>query len=121
MNTCVDQNSLDYAAIHERMKTAVYMVLSMRRSIDARTKLLVTISDGRSDDQDGYRGSHRIEDAHQALIEARHEGVHAYCTTIDDEAMDYLPHMYGPSGFAVVRDIHNLPYKASDIYRRITR
>ncbi|MEJ2344780.1 MAG: hypothetical protein P8076_03055 [Gammaproteobacteria bacterium] len=91
------------------------------QDIDARTKLLITLSDGRPDDQDGYRGDYGIEDTRQALLEARYQNVHPYCITIDDQAMDYLPHMYGPANFTVVSAVHKLPYKVSDIYRRITR
>jgi nitric oxide reductase NorD protein len=91
------------------------------QDVDARTKLLITLSDGRPDDQDGYRGDYGIEDTRQALLEARYQDVHPYCITIDDQAMDYLPHMYGPANFTVVSAVHKLPYKVSDIYRRITR
>jgi len=55
---------------------------------EARTKLLFTLSDGRPDDEDGYRGSYGIEDTRRALMEARYRGVHPYCITIDDDAMD---------------------------------
>ena len=54
-------------------------------------------------------------------MEARYQGVHPYCITIDDEAMDYLPHMYGPASFTVISELEKLPYRVSDIYRRITR
>jgi len=91
------------------------------QEVEARTKLLVTLSDGRPDDQDGYRGEYGIEDTRQALMEARYQGVHPYCITIDDEAMDYLPHMYGAAGFTVISELEKLPYRVSDIYRRITR
>jgi nitric oxide reductase NorD protein len=91
------------------------------QDVEARTKLLVTLSDGRPDDQDGYRGEYGIEDTRQALMEARYQGVHPYCITIDDEAMDYLPHMYGPASFTVISELEKLPYRVSDIYRRITR
>ena len=94
--------------------------VSLFQEVEARTKLLITLSDGRPDDQDGYRGVYGIEDTRQALLEARFEGIHPYCITIDDEAMDYLPHMYGHVSFTVVSDVYKLPFKVSDIYRRIT-
>lgn len=89
-------------------------------AIEARTRLLITLSDGRPDDQDGYRGEYGIEDTRQALFEARCRGIHPFCITIDDEAMDYLPHMYGPVGFALVDHVEKLPLKVSEIYRKIT-
>ena len=105
---------------YTRMGVFIRHMTHLFQDIDARTKLLITLSDGRPDDQDGYRGLYGIEDTRQALIEARFQGIHPYCITIDDEAMEYLPHMYGPVSFTVISEVHKLPYKVSDIYRRIT-
>ncbi|MEA3412216.1 MAG: hypothetical protein U9R74_11855 [Pseudomonadota bacterium] len=55
-----------------------------------------------------------------ALLEARSAGVHPYCVTIDTEALDYLPHLFGPSGFSIVDRIDRLPARVSEIYRRLT-
>ena len=88
--------------------------------IEARTKLLITLSDGKPDDYDGYRGEYGIEDTRQALIEARNTGVHPFCITIDSEARDYLPHMYGAVNYTVIDEVRKLPLKVSDIYRRLT-
>ena len=63
--------------------------------IEARARLLIMLSDGKPDDYDGYRGDYGIEDTRRALIEAKNSGVHPFCITIDSEARDYLPHMYG--------------------------
>ena len=53
-------------------------------------------------------------------MEARFLGIHTYCITIDDKAMDYLPYMYGKTNFAVINQVDKLPVKVSDIYRKIT-
>ncbi|MGE5154617.1 MAG: nitric oxide reductase activation protein NorD [Bdellovibrio bacteriovorus] len=88
---------------------------------EARTKLLITLSDGKPDDYDHqYRGEYGIEDTRQALFEARREGVHPFCITIDEQGADYLPHMYGPANFTVIADVTRLPLKVSDIYRKLT-
>ena len=88
--------------------------------VEASTKLLITISDGKPDDYDNYRGEYGIEDTRRALIEARYNGIHPYCITIDETAKDYLPHMYGPASFTVIDDVMKLPLKVTDIYRRLT-
>ena len=88
--------------------------------VEARTKLLVTLSDGKPDDYDTYRGAYGIEDTRQALIEAKRDGIHAFCITIDTEARDYLPHMYGAVNYTVIDEVRKLPLKVSDIYRRLT-
>ncbi len=105
---------------YTRMGVMVRHLTQLLSDTEARTRLLITLSDGKPDDQDGYRGAYGIEDTRQALNEARHLGIHPYCITIDEKAMDYLPHMYGASNFAVVSQIGKLPTKVSDIYRRIT-
>ena len=88
--------------------------------VEACTRVLLFLSDGRPDDEDGYRGDYGIEDTRQAVLEARSLGVHPFCITIDDQAQDYLPHIFGPSGYTLVDNVAKLPYRVSDIYRRIT-
>ncbi len=105
---------------YTRMGVMIRHLTKLLKDTEARTRLLITLSDGKPDDQDGYRGTYGIEDTRQALNEARHLGIHPYCITIDKEGMGYLPHMYGASNFAVVSHIEKLPTKVSDIYRRIT-
>jgi nitric oxide reductase NorD protein len=46
--------------------------------------------------------------------------VHSFCITIDKEAQDYLPHMYGVANYAVIDEVKKLPLKVADIYRRLT-
>ncbi|MBI3186831.1 MAG: nitric oxide reductase activation protein, partial [Gammaproteobacteria bacterium] len=88
--------------------------------VEARTKLLITLSDGKPEDYDGYRGEYGIEDTRMALMEARREGVHPFCITIDREARDYLQHMYGAANYVVIDEVDKLPLKVADIYRHIT-
>ena len=105
---------------YTRMGVAIRHLAKKLQQVEAKTKLLITLSDGRPDDQDGYRGPYGIEDTRRALIEAKFLGIHPFCITIDKEALDYLQHMYGAVNFAVVDHVDKLPYKVSDIYRRIT-
>ena len=46
-------------------------------------------------------------------------GAHVFCITIDTEAKEYLPHMYGAANF-VVDQVAKLSQKLSDIYRKLT-
>jgi nitric oxide reductase NorD protein len=88
--------------------------------VEAKTRLLITLSDGKPDDYDGYRGEYGIEDTRQALLEAKRQGIHPFCITIDKEGLDYLPHMYGVVNYTVIDEVRKLPLKVSDIYRRLT-
>lgn len=106
---------------YTRMGFAIRHLTKLLKALEARTKVLVTLSDGRPDDYfDVYRGAYGVEDTRMALIEARRAGIHPFCITIDREARDYLPHMYGAARFIILDDVGMLPFKVADIYRRIT-
>ncbi len=105
---------------YTRMGVAIRHLCGILNGVEARTKLLVTLSDGKPDDYDGYRGEYGIEDTRQALLEAKRDGIHAFCITIDTDARDYLPHMYGAVNYAQIDDVRKLPLKISDIYRHLT-
>jgi nitric oxide reductase NorD protein len=105
---------------YTRMGVTIRHLCHLLSEVEARTKLLITLSDGKPDDYDTYRGAYGIEDTRQALIEAKRDGIHAFCITIDTEARDYLPHMYGAVNYTVIDEVRKLPLKVSDIYRRLT-
>ncbi|HUJ85445.1 MAG TPA: hypothetical protein VLX30_01175 [Burkholderiales bacterium] len=109
--------ALDYT----RMGAAIRHLSGILAREPARTRLLLTLSDGKPDDfSDGYRGEYGIEDTRRALIEARRAGIHPFCITIDREASDYLPHMYGAASYTVVADVARLPTRLAELYRRLT-
>ncbi len=105
---------------YTRMGVTIRHLTRLLDEVEARTKLLITLSDGKPDDYDTYRGAYGIEDTRMALIEAKRSGIHPFCITIDSEAKDYLPHMYGAVNYAVIDEVRKLPLKVSDIYRRLT-
>lgn len=105
---------------YTRMGVVIRHLSEKLKRIDAKTRVLITISDGKPDDYDGYRGEYGIEDTRQALLEAKHAGIHPFCVTIDSHAHGYLPHMYGHVNYTVVSDVRKLPLKVSDIYRKLT-
>jgi len=86
---------------------------------EARTRLLVLISDGRPLD-DGYKDEYSLEDTKVALREARQRGVHPFCITIDREADGYVRRMYGDVQFAVIDHLEALPKRLPKIYQRLT-
>ena len=106
---------------YTRMGFAIRHLSSILKAVDTRIKLLITISDGKPEDYDGYyRGEYGIEDTRKALYESRRDGIHPFCITIDSEGKDYLPHMYGSASYAVIDDVASLPLKISNIYRKLT-
>jgi nitric oxide reductase NorD protein len=106
---------------YTRMGAAIRHLSKLLNEIEARTKLLITLSDGKPDDYfDIYRGQYGIEDTRQALFEARRSGIHPFCITIDREGKEYLPHMYGHANWVEIDEVRKLPLKVADIYRRLT-
>ncbi|MDZ7595519.1 MAG: nitric oxide reductase activation protein [Thiobacillus sp.] len=106
---------------YTRMGFALRHMTKLLNQVEAKTRVLITLSDGRPDDYfDVYRGQYGIEDTRMALLEAARTGIHPFCITLDREARDYLPHMYGAARYVILDDVRQLPVKVTDIYRRIT-
>jgi nitric oxide reductase NorD protein len=106
---------------YTRMGFALRHMTKLLNQVEAKTRVLVTLSDGRPDDYfDVYRGVYGVEDTRMALLEASRTGIHPFCITLDREARDYLPHMYGAARYIILDDVRQLPVKVTDIYRRIT-
>lgn len=106
---------------YTRMGFALRHMTKLLNQVEAKTRVLVTLSDGRPDDYfDVYRGQYGVEDTRMALLEATRTGIHPFCITLDRDARDYLPHMYGAARYIILDDVRQLPVKVTDIYRRIT-
>ena len=106
---------------YTRMGFALRHMTKLLNQVEAKTRVLVTLSDGRPDDYfDVYRGQYGVEDTRMALQEASRTGIHPFCITLDRDARDYLPHMYGAARYVILDDVRQLPVKVTDIYRRIT-
>jgi len=105
---------------YTRMGPPIRRLTEILGEMDARSKLLLTLSDGKPDDYDTYNGEYGIEDTRQALLEARRQGIHPFCITIDKAEHSYLAHMYGHIGYVFIDDLAKLPLKVPEIYRKLT-
>jgi nitric oxide reductase NorD protein len=85
----------------------------------ARHRLLLVLSDGKPNDVDQYAGRYGIEDTRQAVAEARLQGLVPYCLTVDREAPAYMPSIFGPRGYAVLRRQDLLPAVLIEVVRRL--
>ncbi|QSZ42797.1 VWA domain-containing protein [Sulfurimonas aquatica] len=86
-----------------------------------QNKLLLIISDGKPNDVDRYDGRYGIEDTKKAIIEAKKMGLTPFCITIDLEAKEYLPYLFGRNGYAVIREPKKLPTIVPEIYMNLTK
>lgn len=87
---------------------------------DARTKLLIILTDGRPYDHDYGDARYAREDVREALIEAKTNGVTPFCITIDRESEAELKDLYGDVGYTIIDDVLSLPERMPNIYRRLT-
>lgn len=86
-----------------------------------RQKILLILSDGKPHDLDLYEGRYGIEDTRQSILEARRQGIKPFCVTIDREGADYLPHLFGAQGFALLSKPEHLTTRLAALYGQLTR
>ncbi|MCY1249795.1 hypothetical protein D9M72_633650 [compost metagenome] len=86
-----------------------------------KRRLLLLVSDGKPNDLDRYEGRYGVEDTRQAVLEARRQNLLPFCITIDREAGQYLPYMFGANGYAVVARPEHLAARLLHLYRQLRR
>jgi len=106
---------------YTRMGAAIRQASSLLVQQKKRQRLLLILTDGKPNDLDQYEGRYGIEDTRVALIEARKLGLRPFCVTIDTEASDYLPHLFGAGGYVVIRNPEELPKELPLLYAQMTR
>jgi nitric oxide reductase NorD protein len=87
---------------------------------EARTRLLIVLSDGRPYDHDYGDSRYAREDTMMALRQARLVGITPFCITIDRESENQLRDMYGEVGYTIIDDVLSLPERLPGIYTRLT-
>lgn len=105
---------------YTRMGAAIRYASSLLAEQPQRQRLLLLLSDGKPNDLDRYEGRYGIEDTRMALHEARQQGLRPFCVTIDNQANEYLPHLFGKNGFAVIRKPEDLPRELPLLYMQMT-
>ncbi|MDQ6618978.1 MAG: hypothetical protein M3Z31_04670 [Pseudomonadota bacterium] len=110
-----------------RMAPAIRHATRKLRSHEARTRLLVLISDGRPFDVDygqeygdGAELDYAIRDTREALDEARQIGIVPFVLTVDPQGNDYLRTMCDGLGYEVLEHIDQLPSRLLTLYRVLT-
>ncbi len=104
---------------YTRMGAAIrHAVAQLGRSHGGR-RLLLILSDGKPNDRDHYQGRFAIEDARQAIAEARAAGVHPFCLTVDVKGSGYLTRIFGRAGHVVLRHPDQLPMALVGVVRQI--
>lgn len=105
---------------YTRMGAAIRQATHLLGACKQRRKLLLLLTDGKPNDLDLYEGRYGVEDTRQAVVEARRQGLIPFCITIDKQAGDYLPYMFGAHGYTLIRQPEQLPLRLPQLYRQLT-
>ena len=107
-----------------RMGPAIRHATAKLRRQQTRSNFLFLISDGRPQDrgysQESAEKAYAVQDTRMALIEARRDGIHSFCLTVDNEGNDYLRTMMEDFSYEVLADVNELPLRLPQLYRRLT-
>lgn len=107
-----------------RMGPAIRHTTMKLRQEQSRAKFLFLISDGRPQDrgysQESAEKAYAVQDTRMALIEARREGIHPFCLTVDKDGNDYLRTMMDDFSYEVLADVCLLPLRLPQLYRKLT-
>jgi nitric oxide reductase NorD protein len=102
-----------------RLGAAVRHATAVLRAQPAQRRVLLLLSDGQPNDVDFYQGAYAIEDSRRALNDARAEGVVPFCLTVEQDEHEYLPHVFGKTGYRVLRRPDQLPSALLDVVKGI--
>jgi len=103
-----------------RLGAAIRHAAAKLAKQEARTRLLIVLSDGRPYDHDYGDARYAREDTREALRQAKTQGITPFCITIDRESEAELRDLYGDVGYTIIDDVLSLPERLPGIYRRLT-
>ncbi len=106
---------------YTRMGPAIRHAANILKKESSRVRLLFLLSDGKPNDLDAYEGRYGLEDTRMAIKEAERDGIIPFCLTVDNNAGEYLPQLFGRGNYVVVSGADRLTKSLPDLYARIIR
>ena len=107
-----------------RMGAAIRHALRKLERVEANTRLLFLLSDGRPYDRDYGRDDadqeYALQDTRQALLEAKRRKIRPLCLTIDRDGEDYLRQMCDDIPYEAVTKVEELPIRLVAAYPKLT-
>jgi nitric oxide reductase NorD protein len=104
---------------YTRMGVAIRHLTALLNTIDARTKLLITLSDGKPDDySDNYRGN--MGSRTRARPSSKHIAKYIRSASRSTAKPQLPAALCGTVNYTVIDDVARLPLKVADIYRKLT-
>jgi len=107
-----------------RMGAAIRHAARKLERVEAQTKLLFLVSDGRPYDRDYGRDAqdqeYAVHDTRQALRDAARRRIRPFCLTIDEEGADYMRAMCEDLPYEIVNRVEDLPMRLITAYPKLT-
>jgi len=107
-----------------RMGPSIRHGIQQLLKTESKVKAMIIISDGYPQDfdygKDRTSKVYGIEDTARALQEAKREGIHTFCLTVDPAGHDYLKDMCPDNQYMIIQDIEELPKELSRVYSALT-
>ena len=104
---------------YTRIGAALRHATAMINQRPNRHRLVIVLTDGKPNDVDHYEGRHGVEDTRHAVLEARRSGIAVFGVTIDRQAQEYFPALFGRGGYAIIDRIQRLPAALPSLYRHL--
>ena len=104
---------------YTRMGAAIRHTAAALGQRTNRHRLLLVLSDGKPSDSDYYEGRYAIEDTRRAIMDARKQELKVFGITIDRDAQEYIAHLFGRGGYAMVQKPEHLALALPRIYQQI--
>lgn len=105
---------------YTRMGAAIRLATQRLAKRPERQRLLLLLTDGKPNDLDIYEGRYGLEDTRHAIQSARDAGLTPFCVTIDEDAHDYLPMLFGQHGYVRVQHPRDLVHRLAHVYAALT-
>ncbi|MBP1908512.1 nitric oxide reductase activation protein NorD [Methanolobus bombayensis] len=107
-----------------RLGPAIRHSIRKLEKVDAKTKMIILLSDGEPYDtckgEGAYQGSLAEEDTKIAIQEVNAMGMHLFCITVDSNPGEYLDNIFSNIGYTIIDDARKLPETLPVLYKRIT-
>lgn len=102
-----------------RMGAALRHATSLMRAEPPGRRAVLLVTDGAPADIDVHDPRYLIEDARQAVAEAREAGVRAACIAVDGAADAYVRRIFGWRDYCIADDARSLPARLARMSARL--
>lgn len=107
-----------------RLGPAIRHSIRKLEKINAKTKIIILLSDGEPFDisrgESAYKGNIAEEDTRIAISEGNARGIHFFCITVDSNPGKYLNNIFSDTEYTIIDDASYLPETLPVLYKRIT-